>query len=446
MLSAIAFVVFALWCTVMAFRRHPIYGLAFYLATTYVFPQGRWWGEFLGETRWALIAAAVTICAVAMHRGKLNPKPHWLGSAPAVIMTLYAAWMWLETPLALALAEHIEGTIKYTKYVLSFWFFYRIIDSREHLRDVLLLHVLGCTLLGVLAFMQGRTDGRLDGVGGPGIDDSNTLGMYLVTGTLVAFGLFLTETGWRRWLCLPCMVLTANGFVLANSRGAFLGFVAGGLVILLCKARRHRRMFWAFALVGALGFVSLIDQTFITRMYTIEDVTSESPEADSSARSRVEVARAQLQMFLDYPAGTGHRGTVVLSPRYLDRVWLTTARGEDEDNAARSSHNSFLTALVEQGFIGAMLFAGYLFWTLGAIVRLRRYDKRGGDPNLVTLSAAMCGALTAVFVAGNTADYLMAEVQFWLYAGIVSALQFFETAQAARLRDRLLAPLQRSPA
>lgn len=43
MLSAVAFALFALVCSILAFKRHPIYGLYFYLATTYIHPPSRWW-------------------------------------------------------------------------------------------------------------------------------------------------------------------------------------------------------------------------------------------------------------------------------------------------------------------------------------------------------------------------------------------------------------------
>ena len=34
------------------------------------------------------------------------------------------------------------------KYLVAFWFVYRVVDSKERVRDVLLAHVLGCALLG----------------------------------------------------------------------------------------------------------------------------------------------------------------------------------------------------------------------------------------------------------------------------------------------------------
>ena len=66
MLSAAAFVVFCLFCSAMAFIRHPIFGLYFYLASIYVHPPSRWWGYMLPDLRWALLSAGVTVLAVAL--------------------------------------------------------------------------------------------------------------------------------------------------------------------------------------------------------------------------------------------------------------------------------------------------------------------------------------------------------------------------------------------
>ena len=436
MFSAAAFAILALVCTVFAFTRHPIYGLYFYLATTFVYPPARWWGYLLPDLRWALLSAFITGAAIAFHQGKLRAKPIWFANAPAVILILYAVWMWLQAPLALDPQTHLEGSIQFVKYLFAFWLFYRVVDSKERIRDMLLAHVLGCALLGIFAQLIGRDGGRLDGVGGPGIDDANTLGMYLSTGAIVGIGLFLTQAGWRRYLSLASLVLIVNGIVLANSRGSFLGIVAGGLVLAVCKAKQHRWLFWSFVLVGAVGLTVIVDQAFINRMFSIQDVASVDEDADMSARSRVEIAKAQVQMFLDYPLGTGHRGTAVLSPQYLDRKWLTTDRGGDESTAARSSHNTFMTTLVEQGVPGAIMFISLTLWSVTAALRVRRMHEPHSDAELKTLGAAVCGALAAVWVAGNTADYLMAEVQFWLFAGLVTILQLSSTIHGATSRDR----------
>ena len=420
---AAVWVLFFVGFSLLALTRHPLYALAVYFGTVYVHPPSRWWSSMLPETRWALISAIVMLWAIWLHRRKIERTDHWLSSAPAVLMSIYIVWMWIQVPWAMDVESHVEGTIKYMKYLMAFWFIYRLCDTLAHLRVVLLLHVLGCALLGILAYYTPREGGRLNGVGGPGIDDANTLGMYLTTGALLCVGLMVSSKGWRRWALLIPLALIGEGFVLANSRGSFLGLIAGGLALSACIAKAHRASFWALAMVGVLGFAAAVDQVFIDRMFTIGDVSSESEEADMSARSRKVVAEAQLRMAVAYPHGSGYRGTVVLSPKYLDRQWLTVAPGEDESQAGRASHNTFLTHLVEFGVPGATLFLTVVVWVVSRIVVLRRWARRGVDPAAISLGGALCAALVAIFVSGTATDYFMAEVQFWLLAALAADLR-----------------------
>ena len=444
MVAALAFLLLCAACTLLAFTRHPIYGFYFYLATFYVHPPSRWWNYMLPGVRWSLIAAAVAVLAVLIHRGRLRGKPFWMTNAPATILTIYAVLMWVQCAWALDFETHLEGVTKFTKFLVAFWLVYRLVDTKETLRDFMFAHAAGCTLLGILCQLIGRDGDRLDGVGGPGLDDANTLGMYLATGVIVSLGIFLTSNGWRRWASFGMMVLILNGLVLANSRGSLLGLVAGGLVVLFSKARQHRRMFWVLALVGLAGLSTIVDKTFVNRMFTIGDVVEDREDADMSARSRVEIYKAQLRMAADYPMGAGYRGTVTLSARYLDRRWLARDNGTDDPNAGRSSHNTLMTTLVEQGVLGLLLFLALVGWLLLAVFRVRGMNNRGTDAELITLSAATCGALIVVIVAGSATDYLMAEVQFWLFAALVSAFQLAGAANPAP-RQAGSATLQATP-
>jgi O-antigen ligase len=428
MYLAVVYLLFCIACVVLAFRRHPIYAFYLYLSTTFVYPQGRYWGHLFTQLRPALLAAVVTVLAIVLHMGKLRPKPFWLTNIPAVIFTTYAAWMWLQTPWALALSDHLDGSSIYVKSLLTFWMVYRIVDSKESLRDLLFALVLGCTLLGIYAQFTGREGGRLDGVGGPGIDDANSLGMYLATGAILAIGLVLSQRGWVRYVSLAALVIIANGVVLANSRGSVIGLAAGFLVLMVVKARAHRRLFWAFAAAAAIGQAAIVDQAFINRLFTIQDVTArlDDKDADNSAQSRVVLAEVQIQMFKDHPLGVGHRGTAELSPNYLEDRFMS--QGDDVVHQ-RSSHNTFLTTLVEQGILGALLFTAMLLWVLRTAYRIRRLNRIVDDPELLTLGGTACAALVVIFVSGISTDYLLAENQFWLLGALVSMLQLAEQEQ-----------------
>ena len=66
-LTAIGFVgVFAL-LVVLAFVRHPVWGLYGYMWVFYNHPPARWWGHELPDLRLSLIAAIVTVVAMLIH-------------------------------------------------------------------------------------------------------------------------------------------------------------------------------------------------------------------------------------------------------------------------------------------------------------------------------------------------------------------------------------------
>ena len=61
---AVVWVLFFVTCLVLAFRKHPLFGLAVYFGTIYVHPPSRWWSALLPETRWAFISAVALACAI----------------------------------------------------------------------------------------------------------------------------------------------------------------------------------------------------------------------------------------------------------------------------------------------------------------------------------------------------------------------------------------------
>jgi O-antigen ligase len=118
-------------------------------------------------------------------------------------------------------------------------------------------------------------------------------------------------------------------------------------------------------------------------------------------------------MFLDYPAGSGHRGTAFLSPRYLSEEYLSRSRGGSGGMVARSSHNTFMTALSEQGVPGSVIYTCLLLW----IFRTSRLVKQMADQpehrDLQLYSAAVAASLVAVTVSGLFTDYFKTEVFVW---------------------------------
>jgi O-antigen ligase len=217
--------------------------------------------------------------------------------------------------------------------------------------------------------------------------------------------------------CALAAAFSLNTLVLAGSRGAFLALLMGGMLLYVLRPRAYSKKFAAYAMVAALAFGAVASKQFWERMHTLGAAVGETnEEMDLSAESRVAMAKAQLQMAKHYPFGNGHRGSEVLSRQYLDQIYLTS-------DGARSSHNTFLTALVEQGIPGVILFLAYCWWGLRSTLRLRVLS-RVEQFELSTFQGTLAAcSLMIVFIAGMFADFLKVEVQIWMVAIVAAVLQ-----------------------
>jgi hypothetical protein len=420
--TSLAFLILFLGGLGLCVVRGPVWGLYTYVAVFYLHPPSRWWGAFLPDLRWSLVAAAVTFLCVVFRKRSESLRPPFFAHGIAWIFLLYVLWIWIQTPFAVSDTQ-IEGAVLFTKYFVLMYMIYVIVDSSDRVRDFLLLHVAGCFYLAWLAYTS-VGGGRLEGVGGPGIDDSNTMSMQFATGIIAGSVLLMTERGWRFWLPAVSMPFLVNGLMQGSSRGAFLGLVAGGLCLFWLKPRAYRKQFLAFGVLGLLLFAYLANQMFLERMGTLTAVTSDEAELDFSAASRFVIMRAQWQMFLDHPLGAGHEGTAQLSPAYLAPEYLT--RGAD-GTLARSSHNTFMSVLVDQGVPGIMLLAMLLVWvwrSIGAVTK-----RSGTVPRVWGYGAAISAALAVAAVAGQFSPYLKAEVQYWLL-GLLLCMKFLGDRQS----------------
>jgi O-antigen ligase len=329
----------------------------------------------------------------------------------------FTAWLWIQNFWALSPAEHLEASILFTKYIVLFAMFYRLMETPADVRECLLVHVAGCAYLGWLAYVA-PPGGRLEGVGGPGIDEANALAMFIGTGIVCGAMLILGRRDWRQWIAMLAMPFLLNTVVQSQSRGAMLAIVCAGLLLFYLKPKPYRVHFYAFALLGIVLFGIVAQDTFWNRMRTLTATVEQGAEIDSSAESRVVLLKAQWRMALDYPLGTGHRGTAVLSPRYMDAKWLAKTPNDPDGVGARSSHNMFMSALVEQGFPGALIFIGLPVWLMRSVSVIRKHRAVAANPKseLLLYAPAVIGALIVVYVAGFFTDYLKTEVQIWLYA------------------------------
>lgn len=402
----------------MTLIKHPFYGLYTYIGTFYLHPPSRWWGAELPDLRWSLIAAVVTLVAI-VRLPRSAKRPGWLSITGPRLLLIYVAYMWLQTPFALSFEEQVEGLTLFTKYLILTYLICKLVRTEEDVTNFLMAHVIGCIYFGYLAFGSTFSGGRLEGVGGPGVDDSNTMSMHLATGAVCAAMIMLVRTDWRRYVCLAGMPLILNTIILAGSRGSFLGLLGSGGVVASFRSAMNKKLFWAMAILGMILFAMLAHATFWERMGTIDDAARNPTTVDTSVESRVELFKAQLEMFKDHPFGAGHNGTAIQSAAHLDSKYLS--------KGARASHNTFMAMLINQGIVGAILYLSLIVWMFRSIVRLRRELKATDSPIYSAHLAAIGGSLAVTVLAGVFTNYLKAEVQIWMIALLASLLMMNRT-------------------
>lgn len=420
-LTAIVFLVCFAAGIGLAFFRHPIFGLYTYIAVFYLDAPHRWWGQGLPDLRWSFVTAIVTV--IAMSRLKADPqRTPWFKTLPAAFLILYTVWLWIQSPWALDPEMHRECSIMFSKFIIVYYMVYRLVDTPMRAGDFLLAQAVGCLYLGLIAFGTDAPGGRLEGVGGAGIDDSNTLGMHAAAIAAATALLIFVKRDWRRYVAVVAVLLTINMVVLTGSRGAFLALFLGGVAIYVMRPRENSRVFYTLAFLGILGFGMVASESFWKRMQTMEAAVNQEETLDNSAEGRIVQMRAGIHMFAAHPLGVGHRGFATLSPRYLDKIYLT-------ESGARSSHNTFISCLVEQGVPGAALYLIVWFWVMKSCLVARRWAIARRPLLEVCVMTATCAGLVTIFIGGQFADFLKAEVQVWLLA-LLASLRFMPSSIA----------------
>ncbi len=107
-----------------------MFGLVAYFWAFYMDPFSHWWGAYLPDWRWSLVAAIVTLIAtLRLERSAVRPR--WHASWGIRFLIAYVAWMWLQNAWAVNGSYHLEGCILFTKYIVLVYVIYRIVSNEK---------------------------------------------------------------------------------------------------------------------------------------------------------------------------------------------------------------------------------------------------------------------------------------------------------------------------
>lgn len=417
-------VVFSLGCLLTLFR-NPIFGIYTYLFTFYMSPSHNWWGDEVPELRYLFIVGIVTLISSLIYKDTSN-RLNWLKLAPSKILLSLVCYMWIQYFWAIDVDVHLDGTITFTKHLVIYYLIYKLVNTREKINTFLLVHIVGCFWFGYLAL--DASGGRLESIGGP-VGGSNELGIHVSTALIIGGMMWMLSTGWIRILILVCLPFIANTLILTISRGAFLGFLAGGFTAGIFVPGQYRRKFMLLAALAIVLMSLLMHDQLIERFTeTWKSFTSDEVEVDRSAASRVEIFKAGIRIGVDHPMGSGYRGTALLSPYYMDKSLL------NDDSGQRSAHNTVAAVFAEHGYIGISLYFALIIWVLKTVFFIKRLNEDEMASNDRTLAVAVISALIGMYVSGNFSNDFFTETQYWLLAILCSLLE--ENRRTINSEDR----------
>ena len=422
MLTATIFLIAYFSACALALARHPIYGLVAYVTAYFIHPPSLWWSFAVPNLRWSLLAGVVTLIAVVFHREMLPQRPLFRNGT-FVGLALFVTWLGIQSFWALEQTLHAELVDYFAKYLIVVGLIYKSVENEHVLKIFLWAHVVGCFYFGWNAFFM-YEGGRFENISGPGFSDANQIGLQAVAGIIAAAGLFLAGKFWERVTIIVLVPFIVNGLVTTVSRSSFLGLLVGGVVFALFSPRQYRRQVVVLGVIALIGFAALTHDQYWDRMSTIKYAGQQVEGMETGAR-RLVVWEAQTRMFSDYPLGCGHRCTTTLSPYYLDDEYLTGPPG----NRGRSSHNTYLTLIVEQGIVGGVFALLLLLWMMRISLRLRKLIPTRETVLLCVYPSALA-ILSAILVADVFVDHLKMEVRLWYIAVLLVIMNLARKSSA----------------
>ena len=385
---------------------------AFFLYQVVYFlnPDSRWWSAEIPGLSYSFITAVLMLVALGMQYRRYTQISPWKEQPIFKWIIGIVILYYLVGLVALRPEVHYQFAFNYLKLIVIVMVAYKLVNSQKLLDMSLWAYIIGATYIGYLATITGRgRGGRVEGIGMADAPDANDTAAALVPAAAILLYFFWMGSKKVKLLCVVCGALIANGLVLINSRGSFLGIVcSAGLYLVYMTFSKYRRKgqraIAVFTVIlGISGGLYVADDTFWERMATLQDVEDQH----TSGSHRVNYWIAALEMSVENPFGLGVDGFNMLAELYVPEEYLS-------GTVYKSVHSMWMQGLTEVGWLG-LGFLGAMLFTLWRLSRKAKkwvltQDDTAGYFKLLALECALLGYL----VAGTFINRFRAEILYWM--------------------------------
>lgn len=259
----------------------------------------------------------------------------------------------------------------------------------------------------------------------------NTSGGVYAIAAIFALALLQEPSRWKRkvflwFVFLACM----TGLLFTYSRGAYLGFMVGAMLILPVRKLGKLMKIALLAVVPTVALVMMTSRV-LDRIDTITD-----PYNNTNAY-RLEVWGYAIDAFELSPLvgiGFGRFNDRMVQFKGIRHLWWVGVNGEIVNNDAHA-HNSYLHFLAEGGIVGLAL-GVYLWWCAWTELSLLAHRLRKTDMYTVCFAAKAC--LAVVLMTAMTEHMLGRGSVIMVLMGIVGMTVAAGRAEWARVKQAAL--------
>ncbi len=414
---ALLFILLFLYGIYMAVMTGPVWGFYLYELIYFINPNSRWWSSSLPGISYSFVVVIMTLgMFVIRHKTHANNHIKDLPQFKWFVLILLSFIFAMIT--AVDSDFHNKFTIDVVKLFVVMYIAYGLLDTDKKLDIALLCYIVGCAYIGYEAYTTGRNEfGRVEGIGPVDAPQVNGTGAAIAPSIPLLVYYFWQGSVKQKVLVAICGLFIANGLILMNGRGAFLGSAVGFLFLIVPIIFSRYRMKYQtsiaiFIVVAAIGAgLRLADDSYIERLKSIES-TSDKGTNESGGR-RINFWMATFDMMEDHPMGVGIYGYQILSPLYLtDDSYFETHKHRGQQ--LRAVHSMWFQGLSEIGWHGLFFFL-MLLWSLRKSVNkaLKALKENGYLREYYRLLAIKAGLL-AFLTCGTFIDAFRAVILYWM--------------------------------
>jgi O-antigen ligase len=295
---------------------------------------------------------------------------------------------------------HGGRVYKYLAILLAFFIGAMPLDFGK-IRSLLSVFVYGasfCALYGIIYKHFILHEERIESFSG----DKMVFGGMLMVALLL--NLALLKENPRKWQFWVCAALNSVALVFTQTRGAWVGFFVG-FILLLWKLNRK----WLWTGLGIL-FISLLTMphSIQSRVESMGDIsfslTRQDGQIVNASQPRFLIWVAGLRIIKHYPWGIGQGN--------LDKVYpIYRVPNNDLEPNVPHLHNDFLQILAQNGWIG---FSVYVVWIFAYFREGFRYGNGSGPAELNWAFLCIFFSILVWGLTEYTFSHQFMNIQFFL--------------------------------